>query len=263
MPLPDAFSLTGKKALLHCPEHVYGLEIAAGLCEAGAQVWICGPDAAALREAERHLAGNGCNLSGLFVYQAGSESAALRLAEAAQAEMGSIDVFVDNGSGQLPAGWQHDFDTIDNVLQRTQLGLILTVQQIGLVMAGQQSGSVILVSDYAALVGFDTNLYDPSSSKFQQDFSLLYGFVKGSMVNYARQAAGFLGEHGVRCNCLAFAPLSESVPDDFEQAYIRHAHLKKPIQPQDIKAAAVFLAADASQYITGITLPVDGGYTAK
>jgi NAD(P)-dependent dehydrogenase (short-subunit alcohol dehydrogenase family) len=140
---------------------------------------------------------------------------------------------------------------------------MLTVKHLGLIMAAQGFGSMIFVSDYAALVGFDRQNYINTPEKFEQDFSLNYGFVKGSYVNYVRQAAGYLGEHNARCNCIAYAPLAENVPEGFSKAFIRHSHLKRLATARDIKAAVVFLASDASAYITGITLPVDGGYTAK
>ena len=117
--------------------------------------------------------------------------------------------------------------------------------------------------DYAALAGCDVNLYDDAPEQMAADYSLTYGFVRGSLVNYTRQAAGYLGEHQVRCNCIAFAPAQGSVSQGFADAFTRHAHLKRLTTAADIRGAVVFLASDASAYVTGVTLPVDGGYTAK
>ena len=84
-----------------------------------------------------------------------------------------------------------------------------------------------------------------------------------SLSHIPGKAAGFLGEHGCRCNALAFAPMAGKQPQSFEQAFADHSQIKRLTTAQDIAAAVTFLASDASAYVTGITLPVDGGYTAK
>ncbi len=263
MPDRTLFSLAGKHALIHRADAPLGLELACGLARSAATVWLCGPDPVQLEQITDRCRQQGCAIAGSFVYQAGSAQAAEGLVTALKQAPGHLDVFVDNSLHLLPEGWSHTFETIEAVLARTQLGLMLSVQKIGQLMADRGSGSIILVTDYGALVGYDPQAYDQAPEQFDADFSLFSGFVKGSVVNYIRQAAGFLGEHRVRCNALAFAPLVQTVPPSFEQAFVRHSHLKRLAAEQDVGAAAVFLAADASSYITGVTLPVDGGYTAK
>ena len=158
-------------------------------------------------------------------------------------------------------GWDQSFETIYRQLEETHLGLMLTVQALGHVFAEQGHGSVILVTDYGALVGYDPQNYTEDESA--QDFSLVKGFVKGAAVNYARQASNFLAEHGCRCNTVAFSPISGEKTPEFEAQFIRHSQIKRMLQPADIAGAIVFLASDASAFSTGTTLPVDGGYTAK
>lgn len=263
MNILDSYSLKGKKALIYSPHYIYGEEVAAGLCEAGAEVWFCGEDENELQSLADKMHGAGYQIQGIIAYHQGKESDAKELSQKVRDKMGTLDIFVDNGSNDLLKGWVHRFDAIYENLKRTQLGLMLTVKHLGMIMADQGFGSMIFVSDYTALVGCNPYNYVDAPEKFEEDFSLNYGFVKGSYVNYVRQAAGYLGEHNARCNCIAYAPLTENVPEGFSKAFVRHSHLKRLTTPQDIKAAAVFLASDASAYITGITLPVEGGYTAK
>lgn len=263
MNILDSYSLKGKKALVYSPQYIYGEEITIGLCEAGAEVWLCGEDKNALQTLADRVYSDGYKIQDIIEYHQGKELAAEELSQAVQDKMGTLDIFVDNGSNELLKGWVHDYNTIYENLKRTQLGLMLTVKHLGMIMANQGFGSMIFVSDYLALVGCDHQNYVDAPEKLDNDFSLNYGFVKGSYVNYVRQAAGYLGEHNARCNCIAFAPLVENVPEGFSKAFIKRSHLKRLAIPHDIKAAVVFLASDASTYITGITLPVDGGYTAK
>ena len=87
--------------------------------------------------------------------------------------------------------------------------------------------------------------------------------VAAQMEKAGYKAAGFLGKYTARCNCLAYGPLEGNDPKAFGDAIIRHSHIKRLAQADDVKAAAVFLASDASSFITGQTIAVDGGYTVK
>lgn len=258
MKILERFSLKGKNALIYAPDCVYGIDIAKGLIEAGAKVWLCGEDSVFLQNiAEK------CSAQGVFEYHAGTKAEADRLSEFITTVMGKIDIFVESGSQNQLSGWLQSYENIVNNFAVTQRGLILTVQAVGEIMTQQKNGSIIFITDYAALVGCDVHNYDGCPEETKKDFSATYGFIKGSYVNYARQAAGFLGEAGCRCNAIAFSPKENTKPTAFEQAYIKHSHIRRMLKTEDIQNAVIFLASDASKYITGATIPVDGGYTAK
>ena len=250
----DRFSLAGKKALIVCPENPYGKEIAAGLASAGAKLYFAGPDKAAMEQIP--------GAEDIFVYDHCTKQDTLAMADAAKQALGSIDILIENSAYTAETGWEQDFATIHAQLQKTHLGTMLTVQAIGTIMGEQKSGAVLLVTDYGALVGYDIQNYG-ESAEFDKDFSLVKGFIKGGAVNYARQAAGFLGENGCRCNAIAYAPLQGNMDSGLQEAILRHSHLKRPITAEEVASAAVFLCSDAASYITGVTLAVDGGYTAK
>ncbi len=255
------FDLSQKTALLN-GAGAYALEIATGLAQAGTSLYLADADPAALADLSQQLEKQGLEPAATFLYQPGTAAAARQLADWIKAQCGALDIFIENATDSLHQGWDISYAEIIADLEKNQLGLMLTCQAIGQLMAEQKKGSVIFITDYTALVGCDVNLYqDPDL--FEHDFSLTYGFVKGSLVNYTRQAAGFLGESNVRCNCLALAPKKDTKPDDFAAGFIRHSHLKRMAEPVDIQGPVLFLASDAASYITGTTIPVDGGYTAK
>lgn len=249
----NAFSVQGKNALVICPENPYGKELAEGLLSAGANVYLAGdpekmPDIA---------------VSGRFPYRHGNAEDAALLADWVRKEMGTLDILVENGMYSDLSGWDLSYAQILCALEGSHLGTMLTVQSLGHIFAEQGHGSVILVSDYGALVGYDPQNYLSSPALQTRDFSLVKGFIQGGNVNYARQCSNYLTEHGCRCNTLALGPLEGSADPGFEAQFIRHTQVKRLLKPQDIANAVIFLGSDASSYITGITLPVDGGYTAK
>ena len=249
----DRFSLAGKKALIICPENPYGREIAAGLAAAGAEIWVAGSTAADL----------GVEIAGSFDYIHGSKESAAKLENDVRAKTGKLDIVIENGLYTPVTGWKQNFAQIHEQLAKTELGLMLTVQSLGRILAEQKHGSVILVADYGALVGYDPQNYVGCPEEKDGDFSFVKGFISGGVVNYARQASNYLAENGCRCNAIALAPLEGSCSEEFKTAFTRHNQTKRLLNAKDVAAAVIFLASDASEFITGITMPVDGGYTAK
>lgn len=256
------FSLEGKKALIVCPENPYGKEIAGGLAKAGAEIWLAG-DPKKAEEMERNGEVYDFPVAGFFAYHHGDAQEAQELAQQVERKMERVDVLVENGLYTDQTGWKQTFEEIYEQLQKSHLGMMLTVQSLGHILADQGAGSVILVADYGALVGYDPVNYGRDEAEFARDFSLVKGFIAGGAVNYARQASNYLAEHGCRCNTLAFGPMEGTCAPTFAEQFVRHSQVKRLLKAEDVENAAVFLASDASAFITGVTLPVDGGYTAK
>ena len=249
----NKFSLEGKNVLVICPENNWGPEVVEGLLAAGCKVFLAGPNEKAMAAIP--------GAAGYYVYDHATKAQALAMADTAKEALGTIDAMVENSLYTDVRGWEQSYETIYSQLERTHLGLMLTVQAVGTIMAQQKKGSVIIMTETAALSGYDVHNYEDSPEQFDSDFSLVKGFIYGGAINYTRQSAGFLGENGCRSNCLVCAP--KGGEQGFADAYLRHSHLKTPVTGEDIANAVCFLVSDASRYITGVSLPVDGGYTAK
>jgi NAD(P)-dependent dehydrogenase (short-subunit alcohol dehydrogenase family) len=90
-----------------------------------------------------------------------------------------------------------------------------------------------------------------------------YAFAKGGMLNLTRYLASYLAPWNVRVNCLSLGGVeTPDLPASFIANYIRKTLLNRMADAADIQGPAVFLASDASRYITGANIPVDGGWTA-
>ncbi len=107
------------------------------------------------------------------------------------------------------------------------------------------------------IVANDPSLYEGTIMKQPPTCN----FVKAGMINYTRQLASYYGKRGVRANCISPGGYANNQPQPFVDAYCKRAPLGRLLGHEDIKGAAVFLASDASSYVTGHNLMVDGGWT--
>lgn len=143
----------------------------------------------------------------------------------------------------------------------------LAVQIVGEKMKKQTNGSIINISSMYAIVSPDPDLYigeevlNPPS----------YGAAKAALIAFTRYVASFYGEFNIRCNAIvpgAFPnldPRSYNSPKNeaFIQKLAERTVLKRVGRLDDLKGALVFLASDASSYITGQVIIVDGGWTVR
>ena len=90
-----------------------------------------------------------------------------------------------------------------------------------------------------------------------------YFFHKGGLINLTRYYAALYGPESVRVNCLSPGGFLADQPDEFVRRYSEQTFLGRMGGKSDLGGAVVFLLSDASRYITGVNLPIDGGYTAR
>jgi NAD(P)-dependent dehydrogenase (short-subunit alcohol dehydrogenase family) len=139
-------------------------------------------------------------------------------------------------------------------------GLFLITRAFGEVMAEAGQGSIVNIGSIQGMIGPDDWLYeDVPWTGFVPD----YFFHKAGMINFSRYMAAHLGPKGVRVNTLSPGGFFNNQGEGFVWRYERRTFLGRMANEADLKGAVVFLASDASAYVTGANLVVDGGYTAK
>lgn len=121
-------------------------------------------------------------------------------------------------------------------------------------------GSMISIGSYMGTLGPDDTLYKGTE---MTGFIPDYFFHKGGMDNFTRFLASYYGPRNVRCNVLNLGGFYSGQPERFVERYNERTFLKRMANETDVMGAIVFLASDASAYLTGASIPVDGGYSAK
>lgn len=137
-------------------------------------------------------------------------------------------------------------------------GLFAITRAFGQVMAKQGSGTIVNIGSIQGMVGPDFSLYEGLNMNAIPD----YFFHKGGMVNLTRYFAALYGPQGVRVNCVAPGGYYNGQPPLFVERYTKATYLKRMANDHDLGGPVIFLLSDAARYVTGVNLPVDGGYTA-
>jgi len=172
-----------------------------------------------------------------------------------------IDILINNSVLRITKNYQTDAALFDQSMHVNATGLMMISRAFGDHMAENGGGSIINIGSYMGVLGPDYELY--KGTEMENDFAGDYFFHKGGMVNYTRFLASRYGSKNVRCNVLNLGGFFNNQPEKFVERYCAKTFLGRMANETDIMGSIVFLASEASAYITGAVIPVDGGYTAK
>ncbi|MBR0189073.1 MAG: SDR family oxidoreductase [Clostridia bacterium] len=255
----EMFSLKGKTAIVTGGSGMYGKQITLALAEAGAKVVIASRNKDKNEEYAKTLREQGYNVISEELDQ-GNENSIKALAERLK-KQGDIDVLVNNAVLRTMKDYHDDLANFNESMRVNATGIFAMCRVFGDIMAEQGKGSIINIGSYMGLLGADDTLYkDVGFSGYSAPD---YFFHKGGMTNLTRFIASYYGPKGVRCNILEPGGFFNNQNSLFVERYNERTFLKRMANDTDMKGAVVFLASDASAYITGAVIPVDGGYTAK
>lgn len=250
----ELFDLTGKTAIVTGGSRGIGKEMAEALAEAGANLMLCARRAEWLDET-------------VAEFQAKNFNVAARLADVSKAEdiqavvnetmekFGQIDVLINNAGvswGAMPedmplAQWQ-------KVIDVNLTGCFLFAQAVGREMLKRKSGSIINIASISGLTSSANGPYYAG-----------YVASKAGLIGLTRELAASWGRRGIRVNAIApgffHSRLADAVIDRYEGDIRDNNAIPRIGAEGELKGVAVFLASDASSYVTGQTIAVDGGMT--
>jgi NAD(P)-dependent dehydrogenase (short-subunit alcohol dehydrogenase family) len=259
----DMFSLQGRVVVVTGGAGHLGSAISEGLAEAGADVAIASRDDRRCRELADKLAKR-CSVRAMGIrLDMRSLGEVKDCFMEVDRRMGAIDVLVNN------AGFAKAGTSIESVseadwleaIEGTINGVFRCTQAVLPHMERRKRGAIINVSSMYGIVSPDPRIYGDSG----YDNPPGYGAGKAAVIQLTRYAACHLAAKGIRVNAVSPGPFPSPIVQRNEQ-FMAELRTKVPLgrigDPADLKGVVVFLASDASSYITGQNIVVDGGWTA-
>jgi NAD(P)-dependent dehydrogenase (short-subunit alcohol dehydrogenase family) len=272
--MPDqSFSLQDRVAVVTGALGLIGKHHCHALAEAGAHVAVVDLDddaSSAFADElstrwKRTMFGQGVNIT--------DAASIRRFRDSLLQTLGKIDVLVNNAAmndmfespsaaAELSKFENYPLELWQQSLEVNVTGTFLCCQILGTEMVKRGGGSIINVASTYGIVGPDQSLYRQPDGKQTFFKSASYPATKGAIIAFTRFLAAYWGESNVRVNTLSPGGVENAQDDFFVRKYAARTPLGRMARPTDYKGALVFLASDASSYMTGANLVVDGGWTA-
>ena len=254
-PLAQLFSLDGRVAVLTGASGQLGREMTRALVELGARVALVDKDTGGCRQLalESALAERTAVFETDLVSRAAVDQLALDVAR----DLGPVDVLVNNaGIGVFTPFEERTDEEFGAVLDVNLRGTFHTIQAFARGMTA--GGAIVNVASVYGLVSPDPRVYGDSGRNSAE----VYGATKAAVVQLTRYYAVHLAPRGIRVNALSPGGVFADQDPAFVAAYEARTPLGRMASPGDLRGALAYLVSDASAYVTGHNLVVDGGFTA-
>jgi gluconate 5-dehydrogenase len=253
----DWFSLKGRRALVTGGSRGLGRAMAQALAEAGADLVLVGRDEGTLNQAAAELRGLGRNVAALAA-DLNSPEEAERLCDRALAECGPIDVLINNVGGRrenIPTETM-PLETWRRLIDLNLNSAFVCTKRFGAAMLERKWGRVINVASISGTVAV------------RGIAGRHYETAKAALVGFTRAVAADWAPRGVTVNAIAPGGFLTDANrrwfrerPEFLQEFVAQVPMGRLGEPEELGPLAVYLASEASRYMTGATLVIDGGFT--
>jgi NAD(P)-dependent dehydrogenase (short-subunit alcohol dehydrogenase family) len=260
MHIKELFNIQGRVAVVTGGSGLYGRCIVEGLCEAEAKVIIASRNLEKCEETASFYREQGYKAYAYSLDLASHESV-ISFTEKVWQDFGQVDILVNNSVLRPMKGYDDDLSAWRKSLDVNATGLLDITRCFAEKMIPQKRGSIINISSMYGLVGPDYTNYE--GTDMGDLIAPDYWFNKAGMINLTRYFAARLGPHNIRVNTVSPGGLFNNQPKLFLERYAKRVFLGRMANQDDVKGVVVFLASDASAYITGENIVMDGGYTCK
>lgn len=257
MSIKKLFDLSGKTALITGGSRGLGLQMAEALGEMGAKVVITARKAPELEEAKSHL--KAMAIDAVTVVNDLQKSESIKpMVEGVLKSSGKIDILINNAGAAWGApAEEHTLEAWNKVINLNLTAVFYLSQAVGtLSMIPRKYGKIINIASIAGLVGTDPGFMP----------TIAYNSSKGGVVNFTRSLGAEWARYNITVNAIAPgvfpSKMSEGMIDRAEEYIMKQTPMKRLGGDEDLKGAALLLASDASAYITGQIIAVDGGFSS-
>ncbi|KAF0153132.1 MAG: short-chain dehydrogenase/reductase SDR [Ignavibacteria bacterium] len=265
----ELFSLKNKTAIVTGALGLIGKEHCKALSEAGANVVAADIDEANCKKFASELSTDSIGYS----LDVTNPDSIRNLRDEVLKNFGHIDILVNNAAindmfeNPKAAAEQSKFENYPLELWQKSIdvnltGVFLCSQILGSEIAKQSSGSIINIASTYGITAPDQSLYIKQDGTQEFYKPPAYSATKGAVIMFTRYLAAYWGKAGVRVNTLTPGGVENSQDEFFIEKYSAKTPLGRMAKPTDYKGALIFLASDASSYMTGANLVIDGGWTS-
>ena len=258
MHINKLFSLKGKCAVVIGGAGKIGFPMVQALSEAGSRVYIASTNMDNYQSAVSKLQSENLDVKGIALDQS-SEDSVKSAINIIKEEFKIPDILINSGCIRPMTNFFDDTtDTWDQSMKVNARGMFITCRAFGNAMASDGGGSIINISSIYGMVAPDMSIYEGVDFETEPD----YPFIKGGIISFSRYLSSYYSKKNVRVNCISPGGFFNNQKEPFLSKYIAKTPLNRMASHDDMKGVALFLASEASSYITGSVIPVDGGWTA-
>lgn len=268
----EKFSLIGKTAIITGGAGLLGSQFSKTLAQAGAKVIIADSNIALASRVAENISLEGGWAKARQVNVTNAESIN-QMVKDAHVLTGSIDILVNSAALDPKFDPDHTSDNLNNAFENYPIdawqssidvnltGVFLCSQAVVRIMKKQGQGVLINICSIYGLVGPDQSIY-PEKDGIHQFKPVDYSVTKAGILGLTRYLASYYSGTKIRVNALTPGGVYNQHDEEFSTKYSSHTILGRMAQIDELNGALLFLASDASSYMTGANLVVDGGWTA-
>ncbi len=254
MHINELYDLENKIVLVTGGAGKFGRSIVEAFAEAGSQVIVSSRSMEKCKELADCYTKAGYKVD-VIVYDQGSHESVLDLRKSIKEQFGRLDIFVNNAFSLPMLHYTDPLELWESSMKINGTGMFDIVREMAGLMAESGGGSIINISSMKASYSPDFDLYEGTDMDSPPD----YNFHKAGMLGLTKYLAKKLAGQNIRINSISPGGLFANQQKEFLTKYCEKVPLKRMANNDDIKGVVIFLGSNASQYITGIDILMDGG----
>jgi NAD(P)-dependent dehydrogenase (short-subunit alcohol dehydrogenase family) len=258
------FDVSNKVIILTGAGGLLGTQYAEGLCQAGANIVLADLDfVRCKKQADRLKTKYNIDVLPIKLDITDKESITNLVKETIK-RFSRIDVLINNAAfqeGQKERNVKFEEFTLESwnsVISVNMTGVFLCCQEVGKIMKKQKHGVILNIGSIYGLVAADQRIYGKSGL----NSSIAYASTKASLINFTRYLASYWRNTGIRVNILSLGGVENNQNHEFIKRYSDKTMLGRMAKKEEYIGAVLFLTSDASSYMTGANVIIDGGWTA-
>lgn len=274
--MKDLFDLTGRVAIVTGGAGMLGMQHGSAIAEAGGHVVIADLSQETVAESAAKITGaHGVEAFGVQV-DITQKAQVVGMVGSVVKKFGRVDILINNAALTVRGGVEqaqnyfapfedYPLDLWEKALQVNLTGMFLCCQAVGKVMVNQRSGVILNIASDVGNISPDHRIYESAVNPHTgESFNtpIAYATTKAGVINFTRYLATYWADKGIRVNCISPGGVYADHDPGFVKNLTSRIPLSRMANVDEYKGAILFLASDASSYMTGANLIVDGGRTA-